>query len=152
MNHHWLAAGMGAALLALASPALLAQATSGKKITFTMTTTVHTQGLTLPARTTTREVCMASQDIDPRRLIEANLKGDCKLDDYTRKGLTTTWRVHCTQPAKVDGTGKLVASADGGFTGTQQFDVAMAGRSMSTTTTYTGVPHGTCAYHPAGHG
>lgn len=113
-------------------------------------------GMTMPPQTMTQ--CITPQDAaDPSKTIPQQPQGrggaaqsDCKVSDYKTEGNKVSWKMTCTTPRPVTGTGEFVYEKDS-YTGTMTMDMgAGAGRSgaaggaMTMKMNYTGKRLGDC--------
>jgi len=140
-----------AAALTLALPSHALAATQGRLMKLTVTTTLHMQGMSMPPRTVSREVCTAPGKFDPRQLANAQKGSDCAVSDYRQRGSTITFHVACTRPEHVDSDGTFHQLADGGFNGKMHTTASVAGHATTIDTAYVGRHVGSCPYTPPGH-
>lgn len=59
-------------------------------------------------------------------------KDDCKVTDYKMSGNTATWKMACTSPDKVAGTGEMTFGDDS-YTSTMKMVMSQGEMSMKTT-------------------
>lgn len=131
-----------AAVLMLAGAPCLAQTQDGKLIDFHMTAVAQMQGMSMPARSIERKVCMVPGKFDPQALLHEG--SDCRISNYRENGATTTFHVACTRPQVVTSDGEFHRRADGGFDGTMHTAMTAAGRAITVQTTYQGTPGAAC--------
>ncbi len=138
----------GAALLALVAGPVSAANPDGRLMSFTMTTTMQMQGMSMPPHSTTRNICTAPGAFDPRQLVGRGMGAGCKLSDYRKAGSTITYHVACTQPQPLSSDGSFQQLGDGGFKGEMHTTTTAGGRAITVLTTYEGRQVGTCPYTP----
>lgn len=147
---------MSASVLAWSLP-VLAQGPSGVRrdgkweITVQMEMPGMPAGMTMPPTTMTQ--CITPQDAaDPSKSIPQQPPGrggagsDCKMSDYKAEGNKVSWKMACTTPRPVTGTGEFVYEKDS-YTGTMTMNMG-AGRAGAPggamTMKYTGKRLGDC--------
>ena len=87
----------------------------------------------MPAMRNTR--CVTPEDAkDPTRSLPSGPEGrggksDCKVSDYKVSGNTATWKMACTTPQAMTGTGEMTF-ADDSYTGTLKTDMAQGQMTM----------------------
>ena len=88
----------------------------------------------MPEMKTTR--CVTPEDVkDPARSLPSGPEGrggqksDCKVDDYKVSGNTATWKMACTTPQAMTGTGEMTFTDDS-YTGTLKTDMAQGQMTM----------------------
>ncbi|WP_017460688.1 DUF3617 domain-containing protein [Dyella ginsengisoli] len=139
------------AVLVLSVPSCVLAASQGRLMKLTTTTTLHMQGMAMPPRVMSREVCTAPAGFDPRQLVSTRNGSDCKVSDYRQRGHTITFHVACTRPQKVSSDGTFHQLADSGFDGEMRTTTAVAGHDATLDTRYVGQHVGDCSYTPPTH-
>jgi hypothetical protein len=88
----------------------------------------------MPAMKSAR--CITPEDAkDPSRSLptgpqgRGNQKSDCKVSDYKTSGSTVTWKMTCSSPEPMTGTGEMTYTGDTAYNGTMKMD--MQGRGMT---------------------
>jgi hypothetical protein len=64
-------------------------------------------------------------------------KSDCKVSDYNQSGNTVTWKMACTTPTPVTGTGELTFT-DNSYAGTMKMNTAQGDMTMKVSGTRLG--------------
>jgi hypothetical protein len=88
----------------------------------------------MPEMKTTR--CVTPEDAkDPTRSLPSGPEGrggqksDCKVSDYKVSGNTATWKMACTTPQAMTGTGEMTFTDDS-YTGTLKTEMAQGQMAM----------------------
>lgn len=88
----------------------------------------------MPEMKTTR--CVTPEDAkDPTRSLPSGPEGrggqksDCKVSDYKVSGNTASWKMACTTPQAMTGTGEMTFTDDS-YTGTLKTDMAQGQMTM----------------------
>ena len=88
----------------------------------------------MPEMKTTR--CVTPEEAkDPTRSLPSGPEGrggqksDCKVSDYKVSGNTATWKMACTTPQAMTGTGEMTF-ADDSYTGTLKTEMAQGQMTM----------------------
>lgn len=88
----------------------------------------------MPEMKTSR--CVTPEDAkDPTRSLPSGPEGrggqksDCKVSDYKVSGNTATWKMACTTPQAMTGTGEMTFTDDS-YTGTLKTDMAQGQMTM----------------------
>lgn len=105
-------------------------------------------GAGMPPMTMTQ--CVTPQDAaDPAKSIPQQPQGrggaqnDCKVSDYKTEGNKVSWKMACTTPRPVTGTGEFIYEKDS-YTGTMTMDMGGAGAPGGMKMKYTGKRLGDC--------
>ncbi|MGC4085056.1 MAG: DUF3617 family protein [Vicinamibacterales bacterium] len=107
-------------------------------------------GASMPPMTMTQ--CITPQDAaDPSKAIPqrpagrggAGEQSDCKVSDYKTDGNKVSWKMTCTTPRPMNGTGEFVYEKDS-YTGTMTMDMGRGGPGGAMTMKYTGKRLGDC--------
>ncbi|MGC4071795.1 MAG: DUF3617 family protein [Nibricoccus sp.] len=93
----------------------------------------------MPARTT--QVCQKKGERDPSKLASKDASSDCKVTDMKQAGNRTTWKMACTKPEAMTGSGDITYSGD-----SYQGTMTMSAKGMDMTNTMSGKKVGTCTY------
>jgi len=113
-----------------------------------MTTKMEMAGMpAMPARTD--KVCKLKGDRDPSKMGEKDKSSDCKMTDIKQSGNRSTWKVVCTKPEPMTGTGDITYTGDK-FDGTIKMTGKMGGDDFSMTQVLSGKKVGTCKYEDPG--
>lgn len=139
------------AALVLFMPSYALATSDGRLMKLTTTTTLHMQGMAMPPRVMTRELCTAPGGFDPRELATARKGSNCKVSGYRQSGKTITYHMACTRPQPVSGDGTFHQLADSGFDGEMHTTLAIAGHDATLDTHYVGQHVGDCTYSPPTH-
>lgn len=97
----------------------------------------------MPARTD--KVCKPRGDRDPSKLGEKDKSSDCKMVDSKQSGNRSTWKIVCTKPEPMTGTGDVTYTGDK-FDGTIKMTGKMGGDDFSMTQVLSGKKVGSCTY------
>ncbi len=97
----------------------------------------------MPARTD--RVCKPKGDRDPSRLGEKDKNSDCKMVDSKQSGNRSTWKIVCTKPEPMTGTGDMTHTGDK-FDGTIKMTGKMDGEPFTMTQVLSGKKVGSCKY------
>lgn len=93
----------------------------------------------------TSQVCKPKGDRDPARMGEQDKNSDCKVSDVKTSGNKTTWKMTCTRPEPMTGTGEMTHAGDK-FNGTIKMRGKMDGEAFDMTQVLSGKRVGTCKY------
>jgi len=109
-----------------------------------MTTKMEMAGMpAMPARTD--KVCKPKGDRDPSKMGEKDKNSDCKMVDSKQSGNRSTWKIVCTKPDPMTGTGDITYSGDK-FDGTIKMTGKMGGDDFTMTQVLSGKKIGGCKY------
>lgn len=97
----------------------------------------------MPARTD--KVCKPKGDRDPSKLGEKDKNSDCRMVDSKQSGNRSTWKIVCTRPEPMTGTGDMTHTGDK-FDGTIKMTGKMDGESFTMTQVLSGRKVGSCKY------
>jgi Protein of unknown function (DUF3617) len=132
-------AGMLTAVLAAASAAALAQGTDEL---WEVTMKMEMAGMpAMPAQT--MQVCKPKGDRDPSKMAgkEKDRNDDCKMVDMKQAGNKSSWKMVCTKPEPMTGTGEVTYTGDS-YQGTMK----MTRGDMAMTQNMSGRKVGNCTY------
>lgn len=93
----------------------------------------------MPARTT--QVCKNKGDRDPTKHVDKDKSSDCKMVDLRQSGNTSSWKMVCTKPRQMTGTGEVTYAGD-----SYQGVMKISGEGMEMTQTMSGRKIGSCTY------
>ena len=93
----------------------------------------------MPART--MQVCKNKGDRDPTKMAERDKNGDCKMTDLKQSGNKSSWKMSCTKPEPMTGTGEVTYTGD-----SYQGVMTMTRKDMTITQNMSGKKIGTCTY------
>jgi hypothetical protein len=139
MNNRSIAGFVLAASCCVATMALA----QGPDELWEVTTKVDMAGMSMPARTD--KVCKPKGDRDPSKMGEKDKNSDCKMVDSKQSGNRSTWKIVCTKPEPMTGTGDVTHTGDK-FEGTIKMDGKMDGESFTMTQVLSGKKVGNCKY------
>jgi hypothetical protein len=74
---------------------------------------------------------------------------DCKMTDVKTSGAKTTWKIACTKPEPMTGTGEMTHTGDK-FAGTMKLSGKMQGENFSMNQVMSGRKIGNCTYEDPG--
>jgi hypothetical protein len=95
-------------------------------------------GMSMPANTS--KVCKRKGD-DPSQMGPKDKDSDCKVTDMKQSGARSTWKIACTKPEPMTGSGDVTHTGDK-FDGT----IKMAGKDFAMTQVMSGRKVGSCTY------
>lgn len=105
-----------------------------------VTTKMEMAGMpSMPARTT--QVCKNKGDRDPTKTGSRDKDSDCKMVDLKQSGNKSSWKMVCTKPHAMTGTGEVTYAGDS-YQGTMK----ITGEGMDMTQTMSGRKIGNCTY------
>lgn len=139
MNQRFLARILAAASCCVATAALA----QGPDELWEVTSRTEMAGMSMPASTT--KVCKPKGDRDPSRMAEKDKNSDCRMTDVKQSGNRSTWKVVCTKPEPMTGTGDFTYSGDK-YDGTMKMSGKMEGESFTMTQHISGKKVGSCTY------
>ena len=126
--------------IAFASPAVLGQGTDEL---WEITMKMEMAGMpAMPAQTT--KTCKRKGDRNPD-LDKTNDRSDCRATDVKTAGAKTTWKMVCTKPDPMTGTGEMTHTGDK-FDGTVKLSGKMEGQPFNMTQNMSGKKVGSCTY------
>lgn len=108
-----------------------------------MTVKMDMAGMSMPAHTS--KVCRPKGDRDPTKLAEKDKESDCRATDVKNAGNRTTWKIVCTKPEPMTGTGDVTATGDK-IDGTIKMAGKIDGEDMAMTQVMSGRKVGSCTY------
>jgi hypothetical protein len=130
--------------IALWSPASFCQ---GPDELWEITMKMEMAGMpSMPAQTS--KVCKRKGDRSPD-LDKTSDKSDCKTTDVKTSGAKTTWKMVCTKPDPMTGTGEMTHTGDK-FDGIVKMSGKMQGESMNMNQIMSGRKVGSCTYEDPG--
>jgi hypothetical protein len=97
----------------------------------------------MPARTS--QVCKSKGDRDPSKMGEKDRESDCKTSDMKQSGNKSSWKITCTKPKPMSGTGEVTYNGDN-YQGTMNFVTS----DMNMTQTISGRKVGSCIWEDPG--
>jgi hypothetical protein len=100
-------------------------------------------GMSMPANTT--KVCKLKGDRDPSKMGEKDKNSDCKMTDVKQSGNRSTWKVVCTKPEPMTGTGDVTYGTDK-YDGTIKMVGKMEGQDFAMTQVIAAKKVGSCKY------
>ncbi|HEX7812541.1 MAG TPA: DUF3617 family protein [Burkholderiales bacterium] len=112
-----------------------------------ITNKMEMAGMSMPARTD--KVCKPKGDRDPSKMGEKDKNSDCKMVDSKQSGNRSTWKIVCTKPDPMTGTGDVTYTGDK-FDGTIKMTGKMDGDDFSMTQVLSGKKVGSCKYEDPG--
>ncbi len=112
-----------------------------------VTTKMDMAGMSMPARTD--KVCKLKGDRDPSKMGEKDKDSDCKMVDSKQSGNRSTWKIVCTKPEPMTGTGDMTHSGDK-FDGTIKMSGKSDGEAYTMTQVLSGRKVGSCKYEDPG--
>lgn len=139
MNNRFPLAFLLAALCCIATAA----SAQGPDELWEITTKVDMAGMSMPGQTT--KMCKPKGDRDPTKMGEKDKNSDCKMTDLKQSGNRSTWKMVCTKPEPMTGTGDVTYSGDK-YDGTIKMSGKMDGESFSMTQVISGRKVGNCTY------
>lgn len=126
--------------VAFALPAALGQGTDEL---WEITMKMEMAGMpAMPVQTT--KTCKRKGDRNPD-LDKTNDRSDCKATDVKTAGAKTTWKMVCTKPDPMTGTGEMTHTGDK-FDGTVKLSGKMEGEPFNMTQNMSGKKVGSCTY------
>lgn len=106
-----------------------------------MTTKIEMPGMNMPAQTA--QVCVpkgkANESMVPQ-------DSDCKMTESKRSGNKSTFKMVCTKPEPMTGTGEFVTDGPNASHGKMHMSGKVDGQTMDMTTTYSSKRIGSCTY------
>jgi Protein of unknown function (DUF3617) len=93
----------------------------------------------MPARTS--QVCHKKGQFDPTKSGAKDKDSDCQVTDKQQSGNKTSWKMVCTKPKAMTGTGEVTHTGD-----TYQGTIAMTADGMDIKQTFSGKKVGSCTY------
>lgn len=142
--------GIGALIVALSVAASAQQGIrrdGNWEVTIQMDMPGMPAGMSMPPMKTTQ--CITPQEAaDPEKLVPQQPQrgggnSSCSVTDYKTDGNKATWKMSCTGPQPMTGTGEVVYGVDT-YTGTMAMNVDRAGQPMAMTMKYSGKRLGDC--------
>lgn len=126
------------ALAALCLVAAIAQSAyaQGKDELWEMTTKMEMEGMPMAMPAQTNKVCVEAGKSEAA--VPAG-DSDCRMSSVKRSGSKTTFRMECTQPEKMTGTGEITRTKDS-MSGT----ISLKGDDMNMKQTFSGRRVGSC--------
>ncbi len=112
-----------------------------------VTTKMEMSGMSMPGRTD--KICKLKGDRDPSKLGEKDKDSDCKMVDSKQSGNRSTWKIVCTKPEPMTGTGDMTHSGDK-FDGTIKMSGKSDGEAYTMTQVLSGKKVGSCKYEDPG--
>jgi hypothetical protein len=128
-----------AALCCIATAALA----QGPDELWEITNKMEMAGMSMPAQTT--KMCKPKGDRDPTKMGEKDKNSDCKMTDVKQSGNRSTWKIVCTKPEPMTGTGDVTYSGDK-YDGTIKMSGKMDGQAFDMTQVISGKKVGNCTY------
>jgi hypothetical protein len=126
--------------IAFASPAALGEGTDEL---WEITMKMEMAGMpAMPAHTV--KTCKRKGDRNPD-MDRTNDRSDCKATDVRTAGAKTTWKMVCTKPDPMTGTGEMTHSGDK-FDGIMKMSGQMEGQPFNMTQNMSGKKVGSCTY------
>jgi hypothetical protein len=108
-----------------------------------MTMKMDMGGMSMPAHTS--KICRQKGERDPTKLAEKDKNSDCRATDVKNAGNRTTWKIVCTKPEPMTGTGDVTATPDK-IDGTIKMAGKIDGQDVAMTQVMSGKKVGTCKY------
>jgi hypothetical protein len=130
-------------LLCAACCVATSAAAQGPDELWEVTTKSEMAGMSMPA--STQKVCKPKGDRDPSRMGEKDKNSDCKMTDVKTSGNRSTWKIVCTKPEPMTGTGDMTYGADK-YEGTMKMAGKMDGQDFAMTQVISGRKVGSCTY------
>ena len=93
----------------------------------------------MPAHTS--QVCQKNGQLDPTKTGTKDKDNDCQMTDKKQSGNKTSWKMVCTKPQAMTGTGEVTHTGD-----TYQGAIAMNTDGMDMKQTFSGKKVGSCTY------
>lgn len=140
-----LAASCLCALALLVRPAA-AQSEPGNMMKVTSTVKMQMSGMSMPARTSTAEVCTSATKPDPRELVKQ--QKDCTISQFVQDGDSTSYHMVCQGRLPMVGDARFAMHADGSTEGSVHSISQAPGRTIVMDLTIHGKRTGACQYTP----
>ena len=134
-----LSAFLLSAACCIATPALA----QGPDDLWEVTTKGDMGGMSMPANTS--KVCKLKGDRDPSKMGEKDKNSDCKMTDVKTTGNRSTWKVVCTKPEPMTGTGDMTYGTDK-YDGTIKMAGKIDGQEFTMTQVISAKKVGNCTY------
>jgi len=130
--------------IAFALPAAFGQGTDEL---WEITTKMEMAGMpSMPAQTT--KTCKSKGDRNPD-FDKTDNQSDCRTTEVKTAGAKTTWKMVCTKPDPMTGTGEMTHTSDK-FDGTVKMSGKMQGEPFNMTQVMSGKKVGSCTYEDPG--
>ncbi len=112
-----------------------------------VTTKMEMSGMSMPAMTD--KICKLKGDRDASKMGAKDKDSDCKMVDAKQSGNRSTWKVVCTKPEPMTGTGDVTYSGDK-YDGTIKMSGKSDGEAYTMTQVISGKKVGSCKYEDPG--
>lgn len=139
MTQRWLPAVLMSAACCIATSA----PAQGPDELWEVTIKADMAGMSMPANTT--KVCKQKGDRDPSKMGEKDKNSDCKMTDMKQSGNRSTWKIVCTKPEPMTGTGDVTYGTDK-YDGTIKMAGKMEGQEFAMTQVISAKKVGSCKY------
>jgi hypothetical protein len=143
VNKTSILAVFGACAWAFAATPALARGEAGNLMKVTSTTKMQMPGMSMPARTQTRQVCVSASRPDPRQMLK--LQKDCTISHLAQTADSLDYHMSCAGEMRMDADAHF-RMHDGGMHGTIHSVSDASGQAMTMDMSFDGVRVGGCEY------